>query len=35
MGMVLTGSLPAVRGLFLVPAEIIGAIVAAALVECM
>ena len=33
--MVLTGSLPAIRGLFLLPAEILGGIVAAALVDCM
>jgi len=33
LGMVLTGSLPAVRGLFLFPAEIIGAIAASAVVS--
>ena len=33
--MVLTGSLPPMRGLFLFPAEILGGIVAAALVSCM
>ena len=33
--MVITGSLPAVRGLLLFPAQILGAIVAAALVSCM
>jgi aquaporin related protein len=35
LGMVLTGSLPAMRGLFLFPAEILGGIVAAALASCM
>ncbi|KAL9636893.1 MAG: hypothetical protein Q9164_002544 [Protoblastenia rupestris] len=35
LGMVITGSLPAVRGLLLFPAQILGAIVAAALVSCM
>lgn len=33
--MVLTGSLPPMRGLWLIPAEILGGIVAAALVSCM
>lgn len=33
--MVLTGTLPWLRGLVLLPAQILGAIVAAALVECM
>ena len=33
LGMVLAGQLPPIRGLFLLPAEIIGAIAASALVQ--
>lgn len=33
--MVLTGNLPVVRGMFLFPAEVLGGMVAAALVSCM
>jgi hypothetical protein len=35
LGMVLTGSLPPIRGLVLVPAQILGAICAAAVVSCI
>jgi glycerol uptake facilitator-like aquaporin len=35
LGMVVTGSLPWMRGLFLLPAQILGSIIAAALVQCM
>ncbi|KAL9100833.1 MAG: hypothetical protein Q9163_003844 [Psora crenata] len=35
LGLVITGSLPALRGLLLFPAQLLGAIVAAALVSCM
>ena len=35
LGMVVSGSLPLMRGVFLLPAQIIGGIIAAALVQCM
>ena len=35
LGMCVSGSLPWVRGAFLVPAQIVGSIVAGALVQCM
>ena len=35
VGMVVTGTLPLMRGLFLFPAQLLGGIVAAALVQCM
>lgn len=35
LGMVLTGTMPLMRGLFLFPAQLVGGIVAAALVQCM
>lgn len=35
LGMVVTGSLPAIRGLLLLPCQLLGGIVAAALVKCM
>lgn len=35
VGMVVAGSLPWMRGLFLIPAQLLGCMVAAALVQCM
>lgn len=35
LGMCLAGQLPWIRGLCLFPAQILGALIAAALVECM